>query len=564
MFEQKRTSLYVKKEKEVKDMNIFEQEIFKSQHETLSGNGALKYSTSGNIFVDDFAALGSYKKPREIGEVFATMNELWSKDPITTLKLTVYLRLITRNTKLFDGNKLSVQRGQGLKSEFFNRLMWLATYHPNTFYKNLDIFICAGSWDDIFELMRIDLSYVHDGNPKKRVLDWKKLSSFICQGLQDSSQSELIKKYLPQIKSSAQCKTIRSQQNNYIAKYLANFIFEEGEKSTKYAAYRRMKSSGTAHEWQKLISQEKYQELDFSKIPGRALSLITNSKFLANHGLEDKFTKFVLSQDTAKYTGFVYELFSKPMQKPYQRALVDKQFMGLIETAKQDMNRDSNFIVCVDTSGSMTYTAYGTNMTSYNVAKSMALYFSHLLDGKFANTFLEFHSTVKMHTWEGKTPSEQFDNFRSSYVGSTNFLGVAKLFCDLKQKGYAESDFPTGLICISDGEFDSSYSYGGQTKETTFVRFKEMLLAAGFSTEFVENFKLVLWDIPNGYYGKHITKFEGLANHPNFFYMSGFDPSGISFLCGKEMKDKVITAPKNAEELFLEAMNQELLLMLRI
>ena len=153
MFDQKRNAIYAKKEKSIEDMNIFEKEAFKSKHETLSGNGALKYDTTGNPFVDDFAALGTYKAPRAAKDVFETMNKLWSIDPIKTLKLTVYLRLITRNTKLFDGKKLNVQRGQGLKSEFFHRLLWLSTYHSGTFKKNLDIFVCAGSWDDIFELM---------------------------------------------------------------------------------------------------------------------------------------------------------------------------------------------------------------------------------------------------------------------------------------------------------------------------------------------------------------------------------------------------------------------------
>jgi hypothetical protein len=162
-----------------------------------------------------------------------------------------------------------------------------------------------------------------------------------------------------------------------------------------------------------------------------------------------------------------------------------------------------------------------------------------------------------MHTWVGNTPTEKFYNFRSSYIGSTNFLGVAKVFADLKKKGYEESEFPTGVLCISDGEFN----YGGN-KSTTFEQFKQILRQAGFSEEFVSNFKIVLWDIPNGYYGKHTPKFEGLADAPNFFYMSGFDPSGIAFLTGKEIKNA--PTPKNAEELFEEAMKQELLQMLRI
>lgn len=568
MFDEKVTTVYKKKEKDIKEMNVFEKQLYKEQHRTYSGNGSNKLTTTGNPFVDDFASLGNYREPRDIRDVFATMNHLWSIDPITTLKETVYLRLITRNTKLFTGTKLNVQRGQGLKSEFWNRLMWLAVNHPNTFKKNIDIFICAGSWDDIFELMRIDLSYNHGGN--KRALDWKFLIKYICSGLQNPEQSELIKKYLPQIRAAKYCTTLRSQQNNYIAKFIANYIFE-GDKQERYAAYRKLKSSGTAHEWQKLLSQKKFAQIDFSKISGRALALLTSSKFLANHGLEDKFQQWILSQPTAKFTGFVYELFSKSVSKPYQAELINRQFNGLIETAKQDMNRDSNFIVCLDSSGSMTSTAKGTNTSSLSVAKSMALYFSYLLEGIFSNTFLEFESTVKIHNWNGNTPYERFNTRLSGHCGDTNFLGVADVFVRLRQQGTPESEFPTGVICISDGEFNRGYSYGSSNswgeatnamKASTFEQFKFKLRNGGFSQEFVDGFKMVLWDIPNGYYGRTEPCFETLADAPNFFYLSGFDPAGIAFLTGKKVADK--PTPKNAEELFEEAMNQELLGMLRI
>ena len=89
------------------------------------------------------------------------------------------------------------------------------------------------------------------------------------------------------------------------------------------------------------------------------------------------------------------------------------------------------------------------------------------------------------------------------------------------------------------------FNYGNSRKSTVFEQFKQMLRAGGFSEEFVSNFKLVLWDIPNSYYGKHTPKFEGLADAPNFFYMSGFDPAGIAFLTGKEMPEsKEVVAPK--------------------
>ena len=62
------------------------------------------------------------------------------------------------------------------------------------------------------------------------------------------------------------------------------------------------------------------------------------------------------------------------------------------------------------------------------------------------------------------------------------------------------------------------------------------------------------------FYNEDLTsKFESLANEPNIFYMSGLDPSGISFMFGKEQ-----TIPKTAKELFEKAMNQDLLNMVSI
>lgn len=89
----------------------------------------------------------------------------------------------------------------------------------------------------------------------------------------------------------------------------------------------------------------------------------------------------------------------------------------------------------------------------------------------------------------------------------------------------------------------------------------ETLSQGGFSKEYVNNFKVILWDIPNGYYGKPQTAFEDFADTPNLFYMSGLDGSAIAFILGTEYNP---TIPKTAEELFLAAMNQEVLFLLEV
>ena len=574
MFNTKKTSLYAEKSKAsvqpdvlAKDANIFEQEMYAQQHTTYSENGAMKLITTGNPLVDDFGRLGMYRAPRGVNRTFETMERLYAVDPLLAVKEMAYLRLITRDIK-YQTETFKAQRGQGLRSEFLSRLMWLVIHHKATFQKNLLLFISIGSWQDFFDLLELDLSYIHNG--RNHVLDWNWMLAFLANYLQDSEQCNLIKKYLPQIKNAKRCTTLHSQCTNYIAKKIANYLFE-GEKDRIYAQYRHLKASGTAHQWQQAISRKDFANINFNAIAGRALQKLTNSKFLENQGLEKKFEKWMEAQPIAKFTGYPYELFKNIATgycstwncktinlKNYQKMAINKQFMSLIETAKQNMNRDSKFICAIDTSGSMTEDATGTGISAAVVAKSMAVYFSYLLEGKFANTFLEFEDRCAIHSFKGSTPLEKFQTHCGSNWGSTNFLSVADLFCNLKNKGYKEEDFPTGVICVSDGEFGPSnrYYYGESNPEASnFNMFLQKLRNAGFSEEFVSNFKLVLWDVPRG----QSPKFEALANRENFFYMSGFDPAGIAFLTGKEMHDKTLAAPKTAEELFYVAMDQEIL-----
>ena len=314
-----------------------------------------------------------------------------------------------------------------------------------------------------------------------------------------------------------------------------------------------MKNSGTAHEWQKLISQRKHDLIDFSKIHGRALNLLVRGKFLANQGLTAKYEDWVTKDDTeVKYTGFVHELFEKlphsltGLDKGKQ-ATINKQFDTLVSKGKSGDMADTSLIVVRDTSGSMGSTATGTTMSCFNIAKALALYFSEFLTGKFADAWIEFNSTAKMHTWNGHNALEKWYNDRSGYVGSTNFQSVVQLFAQLKAQGVSESEFPTGILCISDGEFNSS-----QLGKTNVESVKDVLRSAGFSKEYVDNFVIVLWNLQD-YYGRG-NKFETHGDVENVFYFSGYSASTVSFLTSEI---------KTAKELFLEAMNQEVLNMIK-
>ena len=466
MFNSKKTTLFGSKQKKtsatsttmVVPENPFLAAGFRQSVTTNQiGNGATKLTTTGSDFVDQFASATNYKKPRTYAEISADMQKLWGQNPFLTMCLLFYLRMITRVVQLFDGTKTTTtQRGQGLKHEGIFRMIWVAVNAPDTFWKNITLFISIGSWKDIITMLSYDLQW---NGWEGRVLDWNKFGQLILAGLENPNNNQLLLKYLPQIKTNSQCKTIEAQADNMIAKWICSLLFgEKDNNGSTYKKYRKLKSGGTAHQWQQLISQKRMLEINFDTIHGRALAQLVSGKFLQNQGLETKYNAWIESKPVAKYTGYVYELLAPVKKgyrnadlKPYQENTINKQFAQLIATAKNGMKQgETGLIVVVDTSSSMTSTVSGTKVSSYDVAKAMALYFSYLLEGKFANAFMEFADTCIMKFWKGNTPVEKLQNDRSEAYGSTNFQSVANTFRKYLQQGVPESEFPTGILCVSD------------------------------------------------------------------------------------------------------------------
>ena len=536
--------------------NAFTKAGMSKAAETRSGNGALKFSETDNPFVTQFGKLGEYKVERSYADIARDQSILWAENPLLSVCFIIYLRIITRKVRFPDGTRTEgVARGAGLKHESIVRMIWLHINHPDTFWKNILLFISVGSWKDVIQMLTYDLTHGKEGvDPwETRQLDWDKLGDLIVHGLSTPGTAELVKKYLPQLRAESQGRTAEREAHTNIAKWIA---YRMGFSSKNHKAYRKLKTSGTAHTWQQHISRREYSRLDFGAIHGRALALLAGGKFLKNQGLEAAYQQWVETQPIVKYTGWPHELFLKGVNglTKYQEMTLNKQFTGLVETARKGANPNTGMIVVRDTSASMGSPPPGIAMSCYNIAKALALFFSYMLpEGHFAGNWIEFNSTAKMHAWMGSTPVERWRNDRSSIVGSTNFQSVIQLFVQIRQKGVPESEFPTGILCISDSEFNPT-----QLDETNVVAAKRALLQGRFSSEYVRNFKIVLWNLQNTYYGPGSgSKFETHdTKMPNVYYFSGYDASVVAFLTGTTKSEHT---PQNAEELLQAALTQEVM-----
>lgn len=558
MFSQKKSTIFARKEQiatPITPGNPFIQAARAEQNVVATQNGAKAYSKlEGDVLTTQFGSIGTQAKYRDYRLIAKDMQDLWAENADNAVKFAFYVRMISRTVQYLDGTKTAEpQRGMELKNEGIMRLIWLAVNQPDTFYKNIELVPIVGSWKDIIQMLSFDLQY-HGWN--NRVLNWDVFGKFILLQLENPNTSELIKKYLPSIKSNKRCTTIEAEADNIIAKWICALLFgaKEGSEGANYKKYRLLKTSGTAHEWQKLISKKYMDKLEFDKIPGRALKGLVRSKFLVNQKLQEKYETWVASMVKAgtaiKYTGFVHELFvgaptvrSRTNHWPqHQQDTLNLQFKGLVDKNKGSEDRTSSLIVVRDTSMSMSRPGTGTTMSCYDVAKALALYFSEFLTGHFANSWIEFNSSAKFHTWNGNTPYEKWYNDSSSFVGSTNFQSVIQLLTTIKRSGVEEVHFPTGILCISDSEFNPA-----QLSHTNFEAARQTLRAAGFSDAYVSKFTIVLWNLQDSGNAKFHT---GTSTVPGTYYFSGYSAATIALLDGDI---------KSAGQLALAALDQEVL-----
>lgn len=522
--------------------NMFLKEATMGAGSSFTENSAKSYSNSGRVLIDQFGKAGAYMK-RKIDDVWADQGTLWAENPEMALRFPFYLRMITRQTNIGDTKKTeNVQRGQGLRDESFKRLLWIARFHPEEFYRNLWLIPVVGSWKDLWVLLTM-----------QEDLDHKAFFDVIADGIKSENDRDLVKKYLPRIRSGKKCKTPWAKATNTLAKEFVNYV------GWTYSDYRKFKSTGKAHEFQRIICSRKYQNIKWNQIPGKALLKLVSGKFLSNHDLEKAYIDWLNTQPVAKFNGYAYELGAALGDSYYNKVslakknTIDRQFRGLIETAKKDGSALKGNVLCaLDTSGSMGCLVKD-NISAYDVCVSLGIYFSELNEGAFHNHVAMFNSTSTLLKLKGEF-SDKWMQIRkqSTAWGSTNFQSLITLICNIRRE-HPEiplEEYCTTVLCVSDMQFN----YCGE--KTNYEAMKEQLLEV-FPPEWVKNFKAVWWFCSN----RETSDVPATMDMGGQYLVSGFDGAIITTILGGEVVDEKTGEKRQLtmEESVNEALNQEVL-----
>lgn len=515
-----------------------------NKYNAYTEKGAISHATSGSGLLDYFSKSATYRE-RELSKTFADMGKIWAESPIIALQIIFYNRLISRKITGSLTTK-KVQNGQGNRSEFRNAITWLARYHKETLAKNLWLIPMVGTWKDLWHTDLIN------------EIDRTATYQLIEDGLANDNQRALIAKYLPRIRSKSNTYNTRHKELNQFAFGLLKKL----NWTPKY--YRKFKASGQAHDFQRKMCKNQWDQLKFNEIPGKALFQFVNKvgkddqSTFQRHGIEQNYVDWILTQPTAKFTGYVYELMNAvtPKMSLAQKLTLDKQFDGLIQLAKQDQKISENVWCALDTSESMK--AKVANTSAFDICISLGVYFSTLNEGAFKDQVIMFDQMSRTMKLQGSF-SDKVLQIQSKTIawGSTNFQSVIDEVVRVRQSNPSipVSDYPSTLVVVSDMQFDPT-----EDLQTNYEKAMSKLRAVG-----LPKIRIVWWWVTG-----RGQDFPNQIDDEGVIMIGGFDGSILSTLIGEEPKQTTASESVKTDltinpfEAMLKALDQEILFQLKI
>ena len=410
-------------------MNTVLAEMKRKDNYKLTENGDITHKSSLSKVLDMFAMGGSYRN-REDNDVILLFKNAYEENPELALKCLFYLR--------------DIRGGQGERRFFRVAFKWLCEKHIESAKKNLINVSEYGRWDDLI--------YVAVNTPLQNeafaIIKHQLALDVNCK------TPSLLAKWLPsQNASNNETKKL----GHIMAKYLG--ISNKQYRKTLSTLRERIKVL------EKLMSANRWDEIEFDKIPSRA-GLIYKNAFARRDILAKKYEAFAKDTTTKVNAEALYpqeiaeRIFNscgyggwskRATLSETDRLMLQKYWDNLKDFYN---GREENGIAIVDVSGSMT----GTPM---NAAVSLGAYIAEKAHGPFANHFITFSNHPQLVRFKGVDIVDKFIRCSNAdWGGTTNLKAVFDLLLmTAKNQNTCVEDMPTRLYIFSDMEFDSCVSF---------------------------------------------------------------------------------------------------------
>lgn len=415
--------------------NTFFTSLKKDTNFTHTENGAVTHKSTLNKVLDMFAFGGAYRQ-RNDADVITLFKDAYEENPTYALKCLFYLR--------------DVRGGQGERRFFRVAFRWLCENYDEKAITLLKYVAEYGRWDDLI--------YTTEGT----TLEKYAIEEIIIPQFRldlDCQTPSLLGKWLPSENASSHT---TNRLGNKVRKYL----------KMTHKEYRQALSTlrTRINIVEKLMSENRWDEIQFDKIPSRA-GLIYKNAFARRDLIAQKYKEFM--KDTTKEvnakTLYPYDLVHDAFNS-YWKALDDADRMAINKYWENLPNyygdNKENGLAIVDTSGSM-------GGQPIEAALGLGMYIADKAHGPFANHFLTFSAAPDFVEFHGADfvdkVNRAYKENGSNWMQNTDLKAVFDLLLSIAKKdGTKKEDMPTRLYIFSDMEFDGCISFEGRSEESRY------------------------------------------------------------------------------------------------
>jgi hypothetical protein len=486
-------------------MNSFLNEMKNDANYKLTENGGVAVSSTMNAVYDMFALCGAYRS-RSNEDCIHMFKNAYEENSNLALKCLFYLG--------------DCRGGQGERRFFRVCFSWLAECYPEVALKLIKEIPVFRRWDDV-------LYSCVGTNVEEDALE------FIRQQLIIDMQSEtpsLLAKWLP----SENASSVETRKMGSVVRSYLNITHKN---------YRQILSKlrSRINIVEKLMSENRWDEIKFDKIPSRA-GLIYKNAFARRDLIAKKYEAFA-KDTTTKVNAAVlypYEVVEKALDnysywgsynelEDTDRAMINKYWDNLPDYFE---GKQSNILCVVDTSGSM-------EGTPINVAISLGMYAAEKAGGPFKNHYISFSSRPQLIAIDGIDFVDSVRRiYRTNLCENTDLTRTFDMLLDVADRpGTKEEDIPETIIVISDMEIDmgSRDRWDFDEIDTEMEKIRQKWASHGHKMP-----RLVYWNVD----ARNNTI---LDRGPNVSLVSGMSPTIFK---------QVITG-KNGMDLMLETLNSD-------
>jgi len=445
---------------------------FKEQSNvTRTQNGATTYKSTMNMVYDLFAQGASMRGASE-SDCVRMFAKAYDENPELALKCLFYLR--------------DIRGGQGERRFFRLCIKWLAMNHEKEMEHLIAFVPEYGRYDDLFELFGTDLE--------------DEMMGYLYHVI-DKNEDHLVYKWMPSINASSRNTQERGR------KFARAFGLNEKQ-------YRKLLSEGrkACHLVETLMSQQKWDQIAFDKLPSRA-GILYSKAFARREETKERYAAFMSRKNTKvnAATLYPYDVVKKAREVMGGRYGWGNDYIALDNTDRLVANKywdnltdyfkgaTLNALCVCDTSGSMC-SGYNSSIAPIDVAISIALYTAERANGPFKNHYISFSSRPQLIETDGADFCDKVNRiYRTNLCQNTNIEATFDLILNtaIRQR-LSQDDLPESLIIISDMQFDEArgnygWSYGriDSTPANTLIEgIERKWRQAGYKMP-----KLIFWNV---------------------------------------------------------------------